>query len=320
VSVRFTIATARGRPAALAAIDLLADSGAELDSVLRALTGAAPTVGAMPLRPLGGLDRGVVARVGACRAVVMPHGGPAVIGLLATKLGAIGAEPRETLAPLDAYPEAESAVHALVLDALARAASPLAVGLLLSQPARWAGAAPRAPTDRDRRLCRLIEPPLVAVVGPANVGKSTLLNAVSGSDLAQTHDEPGTTRDHVGALVELAGLVVRWTDTPGFRAAAGAEAKALELALPVIRSADLVVLVGDSRSGDPRRVADVQPGNQPGLVIAARADLGIPGWGHDLAVSALTGEGVVGLVGAIRDRLVPPGDLRSFEPWMFWVA
>lgn len=316
MSVRFRIGSPRGRPAALAAFDILADTEAELDWLLIELTGTAPAVGDTPLRGLGGIDRGVVARVGPLRAVLMPHGGPAVIGLLDAKLQAIGAERCDVLGPMDAYPEADSELQALALDALARASSPLAVDLLLSQPARWAGAARRAPNERDRRLRRLIDPPLVAVVGPANVGKSTLLNAVSGSELVRTHHEPGTTRDHVGSLVDLAGLVVRWTDTPGIRAAAGGEARAIELAGAVIRSADLVVLVGDARSGDPRGMI----GTNAGLVVASRADLGDAAWDHDLAVSALTGEGMAGLVEAIRDRLVPPEDMRSSSPWMFWQA
>ena len=57
----------------------------------------------------------------------------------------------------------------------------------------------------------------VAIVGPPNVGKSTLLNALAGRDAAITSEVAGTTRDVIEVRMELAGLPVTLLDTAGLR-------------------------------------------------------------------------------------------------------
>lgn len=308
------IATPRSRPAALAAIDLWAGSPAELEAALTRIAGRAPAAGRISLRPMLGIDIGIVARIDATHATLMPHGGPAVLDALAEALNSAGLTHTPEPAARERFPEAGSDVEAEMLAALARAPSPLAVDLLLDQPRRWQGRPAGEPTERDRRLNRLIDPPLVAAVGPPNVGKSSLLNALVGRSAALVADEPGTTRDHIGATIDLAGLVVHWVDTPGRRAASGVEARAIEASEAVIASADLVLAVGDAGSADPRAVLP----READLVVASRSDLGLPAWGYDQAVSARTGEGLAGLVERIRDALVPPADLQSADPWRFF--
>ncbi len=308
------IATPRGRPAALAVIDLHADTPDSLDAALRSVLGHVQAVGDITLRPICGTDTGIAARVDPTHALLMPHGGPAVLDAIARALADLGLAHEADPTPRDQFPEAASDVEAEMLAALARAQSPLAVDLLLDQPRRWAGKEPREPSDRDLRLNRLVDPPLVAAVGPPNVGKSTLLNALVGRAAALVADEPGTTRDHVGATLELAGLVVHWVDTPGRRDTSGVEAQAILAAEPVIEAADLVLGLGDARSPDPRSVMS----RTPDLVVASKGDLGLPGWACDLTISAVTGEGIDTLVARVRDALVPPSDLDSPEPWRFW--
>lgn len=314
MSVRWRIATSRNRPAALAVIDLSADSSPSLDAALAAVLGLVPAVGTIALRPFCGIDTGIAARATATNAVLMPHGGPAVLDGVSAAFGRLGFEHAQRPPLRDRFPEAASDLEAEILGALAQAQSPLALDLLLDQPRRW-GVSPIGPaSDRDRRLNRLIEPPLVAAVGPPNVGKSSLLNALVGRAAALVADEPGTTRDHVGAVVDLGGLVVHWVDTPGRRDASGAEAEAIRNAQPVIESADLVLAIGDGASPDPRSVTP-RPAD---LVVAARSDLGSPGWRHDLAVSARHGSGLERLVARVRDALVPPEDRESPDPWRFF--
>ena len=57
----------------------------------------------------------------------------------------------------------------------------------------------------------------VAIVGPPNVGKSTLLNAIAGRDAAITSEVAGTTRDVIEVRMDLNGLPVTLLDTAGLR-------------------------------------------------------------------------------------------------------
>ena len=69
---------------------------------------------------------------------------------------------------------------------------------------------------RDGELGRLAREGLgVAIVGPPNAGKSSLLNALLGSDRAIVSDIPGTTRDTIEESVVVDGVPVRLIDTAG---------------------------------------------------------------------------------------------------------
>ena len=57
----------------------------------------------------------------------------------------------------------------------------------------------------------------VAIVGAANAGKSTLLNALLGEDRALVSDIPGTTRDSIEEVLNLGGILFRFMDTAGIR-------------------------------------------------------------------------------------------------------
>src|SRR6185295_9068425 len=117
------------------------------------------------------------------------------------------------------------------------------------QPRRWQGAPPREAGERDRVLRRLIDPPLVVALGPPNVGKSSLVNALAGRSVSIVADEPGTTRDHVGVMLDLGGLVVRYVDTPGLRQGADElEREAVSGAMEVASRADLLLVCGDPTS------------------------------------------------------------------------
>jgi len=171
--------------------------------------------------------------------------------------------------------------------------------------------------ERSRLLHRLIDPPLVVCAGPPNVGKSTLLNALAGRTVSIVADEPGVTRDHVGAVVELDGLAVRWVDAPGLREPESeVEAAAIELAREAIAAADLVVRAGDAvRPAAADGAADASRT----LTVGLRSDLGaMPG--AELLVHAI-GPGarssVAALARAVRERLVPDAALSCPGPWLF---
>ncbi len=87
----------------------------------------------------------------------------------------------------------------------------------------------------------------VVLSGAPNAGKSTLMNALAGRDVAIVHDTPGTTRDVVSERVILAGVPCILSDTAGIRPDAGEiEAEGVRRAIRAASQADLVLSVFDS--------------------------------------------------------------------------
>ncbi len=279
-------------------------------------------IGRMRLVNLAGVDEGLAVRLGESIAQFMPHGGIRVIERLMQKLLELGVKLQRVVDadPKALYPEAADSYEAMALAALARAASPQAIDLLLRAPAAWRALQGQPLSEmeqaRSQRLNRLIDPPLVVVAGPPNVGKSTLSNLLLGRSMSLAVDMPGTTRDYTSALIELRGLVVRWHDTPGIRRSDDPiEMKAIELARVLIEQADLLVSISDAENDwlgppDLPRKADLMVVNK--VDIAGRSD-------GDLQVSARTGEGIADLVQVVRDVLVPPEDTAAVIPerWIY---
>jgi tRNA modification GTPase len=295
----------------------------DIDAALAACGIGAVAVGGVRLRDLMGVDRGIVARFARDMCQLMPHGGVAVVRALVAELtrqGIAEQDPAGTAGPPSGppmYPEARSEIDARALAALSRAASPLAVDLLLAQHELWSRPGAASDPQRDRILNRLIDPPLVVALGASNIGKSTLVNALAGRSVSIVADEPGTTRDHVGVMLDLAGLVVRYVDTPGLREGAGAiEQEAVAGALEVASHADLLVVCGDSASDLPALPSEPAATNR--IVVALRADLGRAKFAADARVSALSGDGIAELVKLVGERLVPRSERESTVPWRFW--
>jgi tRNA modification GTPase len=289
----------------------------DIDSALEACGMRPPAVGEVKLRDLCGVDRGVVARFTQDMCQFMPHGGVAVVRALAVELSRRGIVERHDPDLRDTYSEARSQVEARALAALARAASPMAVDLLLAQHELWTQAGAASDPERDGILNRLIDPPLVVALGASNIGKSTLVNALAGRSVSIVADEPGTTRDHVGVVLDLAGLVVRYVDTPGLRTAAGdIELEAVAGSIEVASRADLLLLCGDATAAPPELPTSLV--GKPALVVALRSDLGGVTFKADASVSIVGGQGVAGLVQTIRQRLVPVEFIQSVQPWRFW--
>ena len=74
-----------------------------------------------------------------------------------------------------------------------------------------------AQVDGSRAAERLREGFEVALIGPPNAGKSTLLNRLAGRDAALTSDVPGTTRDVIEVRLDVGGLPVTFLDMAGLR-------------------------------------------------------------------------------------------------------
>lgn len=133
----------------------------------------------------------------------------------------------------------------------------------------------------------------VALAGPPNVGKSSLLNALSRSDLAIVSDEPGTTRDVREVALDLGGRLVILIDMAGLRETQSrAEAEGVRRAEAEIGNADLVLwLVAPD-------VPPLAPPQHPALwTVGTKSDLGPAS--AEYALSATQGVGIPELLAAL---------------------
>lgn len=138
----------------------------------------------------------------------------------------------------------------------------------------------------------------VAIYGPPNVGKSTLINALSGRDAAMTSEIAGTTRDIIEVRLDMGGLPVVLLDTAGVRETDDLlEQEGVRRARHRAGAADLKILVRDQAH---RRWED--DGLAPDLVVSSKADLGGDADGA-IAVSARRGDGLDRLRAEIEGRL-----------------
>ena len=134
----------------------------------------------------------------------------------------------------------------------------------------------------------------VVIAGPPNAGKSTLMNALAGRDVAITSPIAGTTRDVVEAPVAFHGYPFVLVDTAGLRESEDAiETIGVDRAKANLQYADLILWLGSPREcPDPAR----------SILISPKADTDLRADGTEISVSAVTGEGVDALLNSIRDR------------------
>jgi small GTP-binding protein len=167
-------------------------------------------------------------------------------------------------------------------------------------------------------------PPVVAIAGRPNVGKSTLFNRLAGRRTAIVSDTPGVTRDRKEADAMLRGRLVRLVDTAGLEESAP-ETLAGRMhasSTAAVGQADLVVFVIDARAGltsaDRHFAQWLRRQDRPVLLVANKAegragaeaviDAYSLGLGEALAVSAEHGEGISNLMAEIADRLPPEAE------------
>lgn len=143
----------------------------------------------------------------------------------------------------------------------------------------------------------------VVLAGPANVGKSSLLNALVGSERAIVTDQPGTTRDHIEVALAFSGVPLVLTDTAGLRETGEMVEKiGVGRSRKLVEIADILVWMGDS--------ADA-PAHSRLILVHGRSDLADrgPAPSGSIAVSSVSGEGTSELTEAIltlAGSLLPP--------------
>ena len=160
--------------------------------------------------------------------------------------------------------------------------------------------------------------PVVAVAGRPNVGKSTLVNRITGHRDAIVEERPGVTRDRKVLEADWAGHRFALVDTGGWLARGDAlDAKVSAQAETAVRTADLVLLVVDATVGvtadDEAVAALVRRAGRPVLVVANKVDSEVRepdawdfvrlGLGDPVAVSALHGRNTGDMLDAVVGRL-----------------
>jgi tRNA modification GTPase len=136
------------------------------------------------------------------------------------------------------------------------------------------------------------------IVGPPNAGKSSLLNALAGSERAIVSDIAGTTRDLLRETVRVDGVELTLVDTAGLRAGGDAiEREGMRRAESELGRADLAIIVLDGREVEAGRaaVAEAIADAPQRLWVLNKSDLATPptGTGEDeVWVSARTGAGL----------------------------
>jgi len=153
----------------------------------------------------------------------------------------------------------------------------------------------------------------IAIIGPPNAGKSSLLNALAQREAAIVSDIPGTTRDVVEVRLVLAGFPVWIADTAGLREAADAiEAEGVRRALARAEEADLRIGVVEGDEHVPGSVTSMLGADD--LLVRTKLDLHGPlasrrpapahaGGTPTVHVSATTGEGLRDLEARITQRV-----------------
>ncbi len=198
---------------------------------------------------------------------------------------------------------------------------------------------PDAPPEREP----VGGPRRVALVGRPNVGKSSLLNRLTGEERSVVDAVAGTTVDPVDSLLQLGGETWRFVDTAGLRRrvsnASGMEYYASLRTASAIESAEVAVVLLDASeviSEQDQRVISMVVDSGRALVIAfnkwdlvdedrrlqldkeADWELQRVQWAPRINVSAKTGRAVEKLSGALRtslaswDRRIPTGRLNSW--------
>jgi tRNA modification GTPase len=136
----------------------------------------------------------------------------------------------------------------------------------------------------------------LAIIGPPNAGKSSLINALAGRDISIVSDTPGTTRDVIGTRLNLGGYPLYVSDTAGLRDSSDAiEAEGVRRARAEAASSHLTLLLLDG--SEP--TAEIPEGVTADLTVWNKRDLPEFKSNGGISLSLKSGEGFAPLLTAL---------------------
>ena len=175
----------------------------------------------------------------------------------------------------------------------------------------------------------------IGIIGPPNVGKSTLLNRILGTKLAIVSPKPQTTRNRIVGIHHGDGYQMIFTDTPGIHKTRTALHKSMvESALATLHEVDILLLmIEKGRPDDPEIppiISSLKRTKSPCILVINKIDIGpqdelLPiidkyrqeyRFGAIIPISALTGDGLDELLYNLKQRLKPgpqffPADMKT---------
>lgn len=161
----------------------------------------------------------------------------------------------------------------------------------------------------------------IVLVGRPNVGKSSLLNQLSGEEVALVSETPGTTRDVIRQVIQIRGVPLHIIDTAGLRESKDTvENMGIERTYQTLRRADLILLLLEANQDITTQddsILSLLPANIPRLLIFNKMDLlahdKVERRANSIYISAKTGEGIEDL----RNKLLELIGWRNLENGVF---
>ena len=170
--------------------------------------------------------------------------------------------------------------------------------------------------DDDRAGELIRDGVVVALVGPVNAGKSTILNGLAGRAAAIVSDEAGTTRDIVSVRLDVNGVPTSILDTAGLRDSAGTiEAEGIRRSIEAAQHANIVVLVADASSNHWQQDVAYISGRmgRVDLLVLNKIDHGVPADvpADAMLISAQNDHDIIKLITRLGAMIIPHNQAQN---------